>query len=107
MSSNTHYLFDYDKWASLSLYEQMGNIGSEVGRTMNAIQQGDKASMQGAYYRGLDLIDATVASWSSLARRRELLRAREEFSTAVESQTVDRRLDNYFMQYAIAARAGR
>jgi hypothetical protein len=104
MSSS--HVFDHDKWAKLSLFEQMGNIGSEVGRTMNAMQKGDKVSMQGAYYRSLDLIDATIASWSSMARRKELLRAREELTVAVESQTVDRRLDNYFMQYAIAARAG-
>ncbi len=101
---NSH-VFDADKWAKLSLFEQMGNIGSEVGRTMNAMQRGDQASMQGAYYRSLDLIDATVASWSSTARRKELLRAREELATAVESQTIDRQLDDYFMQYAIAARA--
>lgn len=103
----SNHVFDSKKWAGLSLYEQMGNIGSEVGRAMNAMQRGDKTSMQGAYYRGLDLIDATVASWTSLARRRELLRAREQFATAIESQTVDRGLDNYFMQYAIAARAAR
>jgi hypothetical protein len=101
------HLFDSEKWKSLSLHEQMGNIGSEVGRTMNAMQRGDQDSMTGAYYRGLDLIDATVASLLSLARRRELLRARELFSSAVESRTVDRKLDNYFMQYAFAARLGR
>lgn len=101
------YVFDRDKWAKLSLFEQMGNIGSEVGRTMNAMQRGDENSMLGAYYRGLDLIDATVDSWSSTARRRELLRAREVFCTAVESRTIDRQLENYFMQYALAARKDR
>lgn len=103
----SNYVFDHDRWAKLSLFEQMGNIGSEVGRTMNAMQRGDTVAMQGAYYRSLDLIDATVSSWPSTARRRELLRAREELATAVESLTIDRGLDGYFMQYAIAARAGR
>lgn len=103
----SNHVFDYNKWSKLSLFEQMGNIGSEVGRTMNAMQRGDKESMQGAFYRSLDLIDATVASWSSTARRKELLRAREELVQAVESQTIDIQLDKYFMYYAIAARAGR
>jgi hypothetical protein len=101
------HVFDADKWSQLSLCEQLGNIGSEVGRTMNAIHRGDEIAKQGAYYRGLDLIDATVASWSSQARKRELLRARELFATAVDTGKIDRQLDNYFMQYAIAARAAR
>lgn len=101
------HVFNPEKWNKLSLYEQMGNIGSEVGRTMAAIQKGDEASMRGAYYRGLDLIDATVAGWSSIPRCRELLRAREQFAAAVESRTVDKKLDGYFMQYALAARSGR
>lgn len=100
---NNH--FDEVKWASLSFYEQMGNIGSEVGRTMNAIRHGDEQSLQGAYYRGLDLIDATVKNLSDKARRKELLRARELFSVAAESKTVDQKLDNYFMTFAVLARS--
>lgn len=103
----TNHVFDREKWSKLSLFEQMGNIGSEVGRTMNAIQRGDSASAQGAYFRGLDLIDATAAGTMTMGRRRELLRARELFSSSVESQQVDRSLDLYFMRYAIAARANR
>ncbi len=101
------HVFDMEKWASLSLYEQMGNIGSEVGRSMNAIVRGDEMALAGAYRRGLDLIDATVATWSSEARRRELLRARELFTEAVENRQPDKQLDVYFMQYAMAARASR
>lgn len=99
--------FNKEKWAKLSLFEQMGNIGSEVGRSMNALQRGDQESLDGAYRRGLDLIDATVDAWNSEHRKRELLRARELFTYAVESQKIDRQLDNYFLQYAIAARATR
>lgn len=101
------HVFDMEKWASLSLYEQMGNIGSEVGRSMNAIARGDETALEGAYRRGLDLIDVTVLAWSSQARRRELLRARELFAEAIESRQPDYRLDAYFMQYAIAARSTR
>lgn len=104
MSSHS---IDIDKWAKLSVFEQMGNIGSEVGRSMNALRRHDDVALQGAYYRGLDLIDFTVASWSSEARRRELLRARELFSAAVENRKPDPQLENYFMQFAIAAHAGR
>lgn len=101
------HVFDVEKWAKLSVFEQMGNIGSEVGRSMNALQRGDEAALNGAYHRGLDLIDATVSAWTSEQRKRELLRARELFAHAIESRTIDRQLDNYFMQYAIAGRAMR
>jgi hypothetical protein len=100
-----NHVFDAEKWATLSIFEQMGNIGSEVGRSMNAIRRGDDIALEGAYRRGLDLIDATVNSWDSESRKQELLRARELFTYAVECRKVDRQLDNYFMQYAIAARA--
>jgi hypothetical protein len=100
---NNH--FDMKRWTALPFYEQMGNIGSEVGRAMNAIKRNDETSLQGAYYRGLDLIDATVSGLESLTRRRELLRARELFSESIESNTVDQKLDDYFMTFAILARA--
>ncbi len=100
---NNH--FNEVKWASLSFYEQMGNIGSEVGRTMNAIRRGDEQALQGAYYRGLDLIDATAKNLTSKGRRKELLRARELFSEAVETKTPDQKLDDYFMTFAVLARS--
>ena len=99
----SNHEFDRQKWAALSLFEQMGNIGSEVGRAMSAMRRGDDASLSGAYRRGLDLIDASLGSLSQ-PRKRELLRAREEFSRAVENQQVDSGLEMYFMEYAIAAR---
>lgn len=98
--------FDRQKWATLSLFEQMGNIGSEVGRTMNALRRGDEESMRGAFYRGLDLIDASLGSMT-VSRKQELLRAREEFSAAVENGLPDSGLEAYFMNYAIAARMAR
>lgn len=97
--------FDEERWASLSFYQQMGNIGSEVGRTMNAIRRADEQALQGAYYRGLDLIDATVKGLVSRYRRKELLRARELFSEAVETKNADQKLDDYFMTFALLARS--
>ena len=97
--------FDEKKWALLSFYEQMGNVGSEVGRTMNAIRRGDEQALLGAYYRGLDLIDAIAKGPTSKGRRKELLRARELLSEAVETKIADQRLDDYFMTFALLARS--
>lgn len=99
--------FDSQRWAALPPLVQLGNIGSEVGRTMAALQRGDDTAASRASLRALDLIDATVAAWTSTARRRELLRARELFTAAVEAATPDPDLDRYFFQFALAARAAR
>ena len=54
------HVFDRQKWQSLTIFEQMGNIGSEVGRAFAAWRRGDTAAMAGAWQRGLGLLDATA-----------------------------------------------
>ena len=100
------HVFDQRAWVERPLFDQLGNIGSEVGRAMNAIRREDYVALDGAFKRGLDLIDASAGAMP-VYRRRELLRARELFSEAVTDHTVDEKLEAYFMQYAVAARAGR
>lgn len=99
----SEHVFDREKWQSLTIFEQMGNIGSEVGRAFAARRRGDTAAMTGAWQRGLDLLDATA---EQLARQkspklREVLRARELFA-GMEDES----LENYFMWFAVAARRG-
>ncbi len=96
--------FDRAKWQSMTIFEQMGNIGSEVGRAFSAKRRGDEAAMTGALYRGLDLLDATAEQLaaSKSPRLREVLRAREQFA-----ELSDETLETYFMYFALAARNGR
>lgn len=99
----SEHVFDKARWQSQSIFYQMGNIGSEVGRALSAKRRGDEAAMNSALYRGLDLIDATA---ERLAREkspqlREVLRAREQFAA------LDETLEGYFMNFAVAARNGR
>ena len=83
----------------------MGNIGSEVGRTVKCLlKNNDLETAKGAYYRGLDLMDATAKSLPHNMACQELLRARELFSEAFENKAVDQKLDNYFMTFAVLAR---
>ena len=91
--SVSEHVFDREKWQSLTIFEQMGNIGSEVGRAF-AARRGDTEAMTGAWRRGLDLLDATA---EQLARQkspklREVLRARELFA-GMEDES----LEDYFM----------
>ena len=100
----SEHVFNQQKWQSLTIFEQMGNIGSEVGRAFAARRRGDTAAMTSAWRRGLDLLDATA---EQLARQkspklREVLRARELFA-GMEDES----LEGYFMWFALAARKGR
>lgn len=100
------YVFDKPRWQSLTTLEQMGNISSEVGRALSARRRGDKARMNSALYRGLDLIDATAEKLAKdkSPRLKELLVAREQFGESILGDSVDSTLEEYFMQFAIAAR---
>lgn len=100
------HIFDKKKWQSHSLMWQMGNIGSEVGRALKAKRAGNEVDMTAAFYRGLDLIDATAEHL--LARKsprlKEVLRAREQFSKSIMTDEEDQFLEKYFMEFAVAER---
>ncbi len=102
------HVFDRAKWQQLDIFNQMGNIGSEVGRTARALGANRDQDAEAAFRRGLDLIDATLDSseCSSVARKQELGRAREQFAQAYleKDEKLSKSLENYFMQFAIAAR---
>lgn len=101
--------FNKTGWAEMDIYEQMGNIGSEVGRALKAKRQGNEGRMRAAFYRGLDLIDYTAEIW---ARRKytglkELLYARELFAESIMTDNVDYSLEDYFNWFAMTSRMRR
>lgn len=67
------------RWAEMSLAEQMGNIGSEVSRSLKAKKMGSQRRLAGATGRALELFDLTIGCLSDPAKLREVCRAREEF----------------------------
>ena len=97
-----------DRWATFSLVEQLGNVGSEVERTIRAHASGNAVRFDGALARALELFDLTAADerWRG-TRRREILRAREEFCRVFFDPTVDAHsaegLQRYFLHFALAA----
>jgi hypothetical protein len=100
------------RWRSLTLAEQLGNIGSEVGRAINAAARDDEPRFTGAFDRALDLFDLTLADprWRG-PRLREIARAREITCDFLiggnEYQSTAASLDAYFLQFALAARRSR
>lgn len=101
--------FDIAAWSEMDIFNQMGNIGSEVGRALAAKRQGKTDRCQAAFSRGLDLIDATASDWAAkkYPGLKELLYARELFAESITTDKVDPTLEAYFMQFAIAVRLNR
>jgi hypothetical protein len=101
------------RWFTFSIYEQLGNVGSEFERAARAFEKGDHDRFEKAFERMLELLDLTIEDpkWHTHSRLRELLRVREEvcdvfhggeiYGTSIET------LKKYFLYFAIAARAGR
>ncbi|MDX1660760.1 MAG: hypothetical protein R3326_03125 [Gemmatimonadota bacterium] len=97
------------RWTELSIVEQLAHVGSEVDRTIRAHRAGREKRFDSALARALELFDLTAADerWRG-ARRREILRAREEFCRIFFAEDVPERsadgLSEYFLQFAVAAR---
>ncbi|MEE8147342.1 MAG: hypothetical protein V3T24_07035 [Longimicrobiales bacterium] len=97
------------RWAGLTLVEQMAHIGSEVERAIRAYERGREPRFEQALRRALELFDLTAADprWRG-PRRREILRAREEFCRLFFDEDVlphlRSGLRSYFLQFAVAAR---
>jgi len=100
---------DRDRWVQLTIFEQMGNIGSEVGRAIAAKRNGKITRMDGAIDRAIDLFDATAEVWAlqRSPKTREVLRAKEQFlSLFFDSWSYEgaEGIEHYFMHFAQAAR---
>jgi hypothetical protein len=95
------------KWFQLSLFEQLGNIGSEVSRARRWFNE-DQKLYEEAVLRTLELFDLTLADPRWKGRLREIARAREIFCDAItggkEYKSSLEDLDRYFFCYAFAAR---
>lgn len=95
------------RWSELSFAEQMGNIGSEISRTIGWLKKGNTEQSQRAFFRALELLDLTIAM-SRGSRLRELCRTREALADRYffdnEYGTTDEIWQRYFDQFAMLVR---
>ena len=109
----TEYRVDQAKWAKLDIFNQMGNIYSEVGRSFKTSGQADADAHNAAVSRAVDLFDATILAQASVhsPKAKEVALAKEQFLAIVNDDQASpadiSSLDRYFMQFAIAARLKR
>ncbi len=65
------------RWGTLSLIEQLANIGSEVERALNWRDKGNPGYSQRALERALELIGLTIGDPRHRGRLKEITRLRE------------------------------
>lgn len=96
------------RWLDMNLSQQLGNIGSEVGRAANWQKKGKIEMMNAALNRALDLLNLTIADKRWRTGRKELCRAREvlvdTFWGNKEYNDTPENLEKYFFQFAVAAK---
>lgn len=107
------YTIDEARWAELDIFNQMGNIYSEVGRSFKTKGQENSTDHTEAISRAIDLFDASIRILiaRSSPQAKEVLRAKEQFldlafddkATPMSIQS----LNQYFMHFAVAARLNR
>ncbi|MBU2025277.1 MAG: hypothetical protein ABIC19_00160 [Patescibacteria group bacterium] len=100
------------RWKSLSFFEQMGNVGSEVERTINWKKKKNFQYSQKSLERALELLDLTIeANKNNFSRLRELLRTREVlldyFVGENQYASTDKKWQNYFYAFMWAARVAK
>lgn len=110
MSDFIHQNLANGRWFELSLAEQLGNIGSEIGRSAIYLKRNEKERMNMAMERAFDLFDLTIKDkrWLKRGALKEILRAKEicagVFFGGESYGYTPEDLDKYFMQYALIAR---
>ncbi len=106
-----HSSLENGRWFKFTLNEQMGNIGTEVGRIIRARKQNDQVAMNNALERSLELFDLTISDDRRKHQLKEIIRAREVLVDSLATKTAYHSdlasIDKYFMHFAIAARLNR
>lgn len=113
MTDRVHRELAAGRWYALTIHEQLGNIGSEVNRTLNWRSR-NPSMVQPALERALEPIDLTLDDRrvrASVHRLRELCRVRGRFLDFVVGEnryrSTEAAIRRYFDVHALAARRAR
>ncbi len=96
------------RWKNFSIFDQMANIGSEVGRAIAWRKKNNKKMSENAFYRGLELIDFTVNDSKNINSLKEILRMREMLVDYFAGENIynstEKEWEKYFYYFNFAAR---
>jgi hypothetical protein len=110
--STYHRQLASGQWFTLSLANQLGNVGSEYQRALRWKGKGDATRFTPAFERLLELLDLTIADprWQN-HRLKELTRLRaiicDELFNEVREFGHPTSLEEYFLYFGILARSER
>lgn len=97
-----------ERWQTFSIFEQMANIGAEVGRAIRWRTKQNKQMSQNAFYRGLELIDFTIDDPQNRQSLKEILRMRELLVDYFYGENIYKSTnilwEKYFSPFNVAAR---
>ncbi len=103
MQITYHKNLTVDKWSSLSLTEQLANIGAEIKRALFWQERKKPNLAKSALYRALELFDLTLASLKSYPALKEVARTREVvvdyFVGDNQYQSTPNNLNRYFYHF--------
>ena len=107
MTSVQHPSLAAGRWQTLSLMEQLANIGSEVERALKWQERNNPEYSRLAFLRALELLELTLADPRHRRRLKELTRTREAlldfFLGENEFRSTRKSWSNYFYAFAYAA----
>ena len=99
---------DSHTWQQFNLYDQLGAVGTEIGRTITWRTNPQFGNPETSFYRGLEYLDLTINDPKNLGPKlKELCRTREVlvdwyFGSELYA-TSDEDLNRYFEPFAIAS----
>lgn len=106
-----HKTLSSSRWNQFTFFEQMANIGSEVGRAIKWKNKGKREQSLHAFDRALELIDLTAKDPSNRKKLRELMRVREALADFLvfdnEYSSNDKAWEQYFLHFNYACRVTR
>lgn len=102
-----HQSLTQEHWQKFGLFEQLGNVGSEVNRALQWRNK-DEDLYKNSMYRAFELLDMSIQDYRWRNDWKELIRAKEALGDAMyggkDYGSTLEDLDNYFFQFALAAR---
>lgn len=103
-----HKTLTPERWAGLTLAQQLANIGAEVGRSISQRAAGNEEYANLAFERALELFDLSKTVQTRFPALKELARAREVYCDYFAGENAynssAESLNRYFLQFNLLAR---